>query len=379
MKIHFISINSITNIPSVRFIVDFFSDTFNADITIIERAIKNENNYYSQKKNVTFDNIDENDNYNNFIKQKTTHKIKKYHKLNKKIKKTLKSNEHTFIITPDFQVLNLIFIHKKLIKKQKHRIIYLQFEMIEYPGKLNAFFEKNVYKNANIIDLAIFPEKNRADIFLKKCRQKPKKQFIIPNSCRPANLSNLKPHKLLSDIPTNAFIIGHVGNVGGIAHFFDNLIKVAESLKKENIYFIFIGNQSEEVKRTKKSIKSNKILFFDKIPHQELKYIYARLNLGLILYKGISPNFEFAAPNKLYEYWAFGIPVLAHKLKGLIPIFKIPEQGKLIDMNNIEEIKNSILNAQKTDKNKLIKYFNDNLKIDNYFNNLEKNINELKK
>jgi len=374
MNIHFISINTLTNIPSVRFIADFFIKKYKTSVIITERALKNENNYYSENKNIIFDNIDENINLKDFKKQSVFQKIKKYYSLIKKTSKILKSKQNTVIISPDFQVLFFVFFIKHFSKNNKTKVIYLQFELFEYPGKLNNYLYKKILAHADKIDLAIFPEKNRKKHFYAECKKKPKQFFILPNTCEPIELKNkIKRHSVLSSVPEDALIIGHVGNVGGTDHFFSEIIKAAEILVKENIYFIFIGNQSDKVKKIKKTIKNKKILFFDKIPHQELSEIYPFFDLGLILYKGITPNFEFAAPNKLYEYWAYGIPVLAHKLKGLADVFKKDYMGYLIDMQNEKEIIETIISFKKQqyDKNNIKNYFNENLKISLFFEKLD--------
>ena len=367
MKIHFISINTLTNIPSVRFIVDFFIKKYKTLIIITERAIKNENDYYADNKKIIFDNIDESENIQEYSNQTTLSKIKKYINLFLLVKKSLGSKNNSIIITPDFQVLYFIFLITFFIKNSKTKIIYFQFELFEYPGRFNNYIYKKVLKNADKIDLAIFPEKNRLDFFLKSCTKKPKQNFVLPNTCEPISLK--KPvlrHEILRKIPEDTIIIGHVGNVGGTDHYFSEVIQVAEVLSEKNIFFIFIGNQSDTVKKKKEQIKSTKILFFDKIPHQELKSIYPFFDLGLILYKGLTPNFEFAAPNKLYEYWAYGIPVLAHHLKGLTGVFDNNLQGTLLDMTDINNVSNYILSYKKKNRKELIKFFNKKLAI-SYF------------
>lgn len=368
MKIHFVSINTLINIPSVRFIVDFFIQKFNTSVTITERSIVNENNYFDNNKNVIFDKIDESKSFDKFKSQSSLAKVRKYFSVIKKIRKLQKNKTDKIIfITPDFQVIYFTVKLQKFFKHKNFKIIYLQFELVEYQGRLNNFFNKYMLKNADRIDLAVFPEINRLNLFLKSCKRKPLKSFVLPNSCEAINLpKNIKKHQYLKSIPEDAFIVCHVGNVGGTGHFFSQFILAAELLKDENIYFLFIGNQSDTVKKEKEKLHSEKILFFDKIPHQELKQIYPFIDLGLILYKGLSPNFEFAAPNKLYEFWAYGIPVLAHHLKGLIPVFDTKEKGKLINFNISEEIQTELLQILKSDKNyssELISQFNNNLQI----------------
>lgn len=379
MKIHFFSLNTLINIPSVRFIVQYFIDKYNTTVTITERAVKNENNYYDNNRNIIFDNIEENKNRLEYNSQSTIRKIKKYFSLIAKIKKSLKTKESSIIITPDFQVLFFIILLHKFLKKKNKKIIYLQFELFEYPGKINAFFNNYILKNADKIDLAIFPEINRSKLFVDNCKIPPKNTLILPNSC--ASVKDIKPerHSIFDNIPLNAFIVGHVGNLGDKNHYFNAFLEVAEKLATKNIYFIFLGKQSKEVQMKKKQIINSKILFFDKVPHQELVNIYPFFNLGVILYKGISPNYEYAAPNKLYEFWASGIPVVAHKLKGLKNVFVKKFLGTLTDMNHSERFYEDILKYYLNNNNsrEIKSYFDENLEISLFLKELGKSIDSI--
>ncbi len=366
MKIHFISINNLINIPSIRFIVDFFIEKFKCNVIITERAIVNQNNYFENNENVIFDNIDESKSIDDFKSENTIDKFKKYYLVIRKIRKLQKEkNDNIIFVTPDFQVLYFVIKLQKIFKHKNFKIFYLQFELFEYQGRLNNFFNNYLLRNAHIINLAIFPEINRLNHFLNQCLKPPKETFVLPNSCEPIKIESFVRHKILKSIPNDAFIVGHVGNVGGTDHYFKEIIQAAEKLSDENIYFVFIGRQSDEVKNIQKNIYSKKILFFDKIPHQELSQIYPFFNIGLILYKGLSPNFEYAAPNKLYEYWAWGIKSLAHPLKGLKGVFNNEVQGQLINFENQSELICTIKKLSKIDfnKNELKIYFNKNISI----------------
>ncbi len=92
------------------------------------------------------------------------------------------------------------------------------------------------------------------------------------------------------------------------------------------------------------------------------------IHYGFILYKGVDKNFEFCAPNKLYEYWAYGIPVFAHHLKGLVPVIMPNLLGRTIDFqsNELEALINDLMGMPVPDRKGIQGYFTSHLTLDNY-------------
>jgi glycosyltransferase involved in cell wall biosynthesis len=368
MKVNFISINTLTNIPSLRFFINYFIG-LNASIEITEIHVKSFNAYYKGLQDVKFDNIAVYENHQVYRENRLKIKKIKYFRILKKLVSAF-LQKRDYIITTDFQVLYFIFILSPLFKSKKTKIIYQEFELVEkeYLGRLNLYFYKKVLKKSNLIDLAIFPEINRLNYFVENSTLSKEKCLMIPNTCELSPL-NLKKHDCIDNIPTNKFIVGHVGNVGGKDHYFENLLTTIEKLNYHpEIFFLFIGYQTEEIKIRLRDILLNNALFIDAIPHEDLAKVYSHIDLGLILYKGVSPNFELCAPNKLYEYWSYGIPVIAHPLSGLKSVFKIPEQGVLTNFENVDEIRDTIESIldKRLNRNRLRTYFKENLLISNF-------------
>ena len=54
-------------------------------------------------------------------------------------------------------------------------------------------------------------------------------------------------------------------------------------------------------------------------------------NIGLVFYDDFSLNQAFCAPNKIYEYSGFGIPILANKIPGLENTVGKYNAGKCVD------------------------------------------------
>ena len=382
MKVNIISINPITVIPVLRYIVHHFIDKMNADVTLTETHVKSFNSYYNNIAHFKFDNIAEYETYQAFRKQSTGFKLNKYLFIIKKIWRTLKSNEQQIIYTSDYQVLFFILKLQAFLKKKKQLIIYHQYELIELTklNKINHFLYETVLKEAKAIDLIVFSENNRLNYFLESSTLKKENAFVIPNSCESVPLNNKQSkHSLFNQFPANSFIVAHLGNVGGQQHYFSNFINAVEKLQaNKEIIFLFIGRKNEMIENIEKEKPFANLYFIDAVPHEELNQIYPFIDLGVILYKGNGLNYEFCAPNKLYELWANGVPVIAHQLKSLVPLFKSNNRGILSDFNRVDNIRDSILNYAEikstTSKQILIDEFNRELAISTYLEQFEKKI-----
>jgi glycosyltransferase involved in cell wall biosynthesis len=184
-------------------------------------------------------------------------------------------------------------------------------------------------------------------------------------------------HEVINSIPKDNKIVGHIGSIG-FDHYINNFIIATEILKSDKIKFIFVGKQNAEIKKLANKINTQNIIFIDEVPHSELKDIYSFLDLGFILYKGVDENFEYCAPNKLYEYWAYGVPVIAHKLKGLQSEFNNEDTGALINLENSKEIAFYIKQYLEDNHREMIKkYYQLNYNMNDFLSRLLKKIKEL--
>ena len=136
-------------------------------------------------------------------------------------------------------------------------------------------------------------------------------------------------------------------------------------LRNKEIIFLFIGRKNDSIKKIEKEKQFTNLHFIDAVPHEELNQIYPFIDLGVILYKGNGLNYEFCAPNKLYELWSNGIPVIGHQLKGLTPLFNTNTKGILTNFDDIRQISKAIVKCKEKDKNKdvLIQIFKEELSI----------------
>lgn len=373
MKLFYININTIGVTPLMAYIVDFLSSHFNS--AIIERYIAKSYQFHSVK-NKRY--IKKHKDTYSFNRQNIIDKIYKYlYVLFVLLKLSFKRKSY-IIYSVDFQVIALSLMLKKIFRKKKCKIIYHQFELIETKslGKENLYFYKKLKIHSNLIDLIILPEKNRLNILLKELNFPKDKSFYFPN-INAINKLSANKHEVINSIPKDTKIVGHIGSIG-FDHYINNFIKATEILKNDKIKFIFVGKQNAEIKKLANKLEAQNIIFIDEVPHSELKDIYSFLDLGFILYKGVDENFEYCAPNKLYEYWAYGVPVIAHKLKGLQSEFNNEDAGVLINLENFKEIALYIKQYLKDNQREEIKkYYQLNYNMNDFLSRLLKRFKEL--
>jgi hypothetical protein len=338
MKFYFISISSLSFYPVFKYVLSVFEKfTKSNSIHLVESHISG----FPLYNNINTHFYAEFNSMNAFNKMSYIYKIKKYIWACFFLFKAIISKK-SLIYTCDYQVLFIAFRILRIINNaKKHILIYHQYELIDEGHKRNVL--QKIKLNKKYISLVITPEINRLNYFLKHTDFPIENTCFFPNTCIVNNEKPLK-NKILTQFNDNDIIIAHIGNIG-FNHFLNEFIKAFNNAKLPDYYkLIFIGKQSDELKKCIKNYSFEQIYFFDEVPHCELSSIYSYIDYGLILYKPIDLNFDYCAPNKLYEYWAHGVPVLAHNLKGLEGLIKEP-MGSLVNLYNFKA--NFFLNIKK--------------------------------
>lgn len=372
MHFYFISISSLSFFPVFKYVLECFinSSLNNKNYYLIESHLKGFPSYSSKiftRYYHQFKSIDDFNNMSLYLK------IKRYvwtlfFIIVARIKKK------SVIYTSDYQVLFIVFTIFKILGKSNVKLIYHQYELIENSANNNIL--ERISKNAQYIDLVIIPEINRLNYFIEKTQITKSRTLLFPNTCKIEN-NSINKHAYLNSFNESDIIIAHIGNIG-FNHFFKEFINHFNSQRlPDNYKLIFIGKQSTQVKEFVSKENFKNIYFFNEIPHDELSSIYNYIDYGLILYKPIDLNFDYCAPNKLYEYWSHGVPVIAHKLKGLQGLIN-NQMGELIDFFNLNQFdlkKLTKLNDAK--RNDIKNEFNLKFDVKNFQKELEYKIKPL--
>lgn len=105
---------------------------------------------------------------------------------------------------------------------------------------------------------------------------------------------------------------------------------------------------------------SEKVIFLGKLPIDKLKEITPTADLGLSIEEDMGLNYQFALPNKLFDYIQAQVPVLVSNLPEMKNIVNKYQIGRVCDSLEPENLANCIKNALSDDKQRLI--WKENLK-----------------
>lgn len=130
----------------------------------------------------------------------------------------------------------------------------------------------------------------------------------------------------------------------------------------DNSVFWIIGNGDilENLKKMVEELKlSEKVVFFGKIPFQNLKKYTVQADLGISLEENIGLNYYYALPNKIFDYINANVPILASQLPEIKNIINKYNIGTFIEKHDEIEISNKIKEMFSNDKN--IKIWKNNM------------------
>ena len=239
------------------------------------------------------------------------------------------------------------------------------FTMYELHG--NHFWERNIKKAAQNAYINIVPEYNRAHI--QKCLYALNKTpVVLPNKPmnHPINRNLALPNKeVFEKIQKcryeNKKIIMYMGIISEERPL-EPFIQAISELSSE-YQLMIVGRESSYLNELKNKYPEGfqYLGFFTPPDHLA---VASHSDIGLLIYvarnKNNGMNALFCAPNKIFEYTGFGMPVIANDIPGLHHVIKTAECGTCVDLNDkksiIAGIETCIKNYEKYSNNAK-KYF----------------------
>jgi glycosyltransferase involved in cell wall biosynthesis len=225
------------------------------------------------------------------------------------------------------------------LKKQFPKKIFIQY-CTEYwmPNEKSIYSDKDknfFLTNANIADIIIDVEPNRA-MMRKNHFYINKNIELIPNTL-PKNIFKKQQHifdfeeKYNIKIQSNQKVVLYTGQLSKVS--LDEMQTIIENTN-ENIVLIWFAHGADNLinearMQVSKSINGGTIYICDPIPRDELISIMYKADAGLIIYSYTHTNninLKYAAPTKLYEYIASGLPIISYgnpSIKSLVDSYDL--------------------------------------------------------
>jgi glycosyltransferase involved in cell wall biosynthesis len=167
---------------------------------------------------------------------------------------------------------------------------------------------------------------------------------------RPVVVRNL-PHRFRVDksisrqelgLPTDKKIVLMQGggiNVDRGAEELITAMKPQYGLDNVELYFIGGGDVWDKIRQLTKDLHlERKVHFLPKMPYATMMKYTALCDLGVSLDKPVSLNYMYSLPNKLFDYLAAGIPVLASPMVEIKKVVEGYDVGMCISSHEPEHI-----------------------------------------
>lgn len=187
----------------------------------------------------------------------------------------------------------------------------------------------------------VVPEINRA-YMLRFWLALDSTPFVIPNKPLKVPVSSLNVPMQLNTLSKKKIILyqGHI--IKG-----RNLNALCEALSNMPEYILVLMGSSPDNYLEELKINYSNILHIDFMPPPSHLEITSCAHIGIVTYDYIDLNQVYCAPNKIWEYSGYGVPMLANNIPGLIYTVGNAGAGCCIDMSNCGEITDAIVEIER--------------------------------
>lgn len=210
----------------------------------------------------------------------------------------------------EYKVIYLWIFHPKILilsEKIKHnKLIYDYYDLYEYD--INGNFDR---KLNDVNEILI----KRSDLVIATSNLLYNRVVNLNNKV--IYLNNGVNYHIFSkiEVEKNSRTIGYLGNIRDWLDFdlIENTVKVLGDYN-----FIFIGNVTKNCKKIFESIKTRypNIKHINYLEQDKLEEYVKLFNVGIMPYKR-NILIDAIFPNKLFEYFSLGIPVVSTRIKSL--------------------------------------------------------------
>lgn len=229
----------------------------------------------------------------------------------------------------------------RFINKFPHVLQHQElFNMMTSKGRYMMKLLAKIMPSA-VVNIA--PEYNRSCIYsaLLKLKQQPvllpNKPVFFPSKVDLENLGK-KYNNLLCKTNGRKIILyqGILSKERNLGAFMEALL----CLDVSQYVVVLLGRKTELVEQYKKI--NPDIIHIDYIPAPDYLYITSRAYIGIVTYVRTELNTMYCAPNKIFEYGAYGIPMIGNDIPGLRYTIKENKMGDVCDETSVNDIKRAL-------------------------------------
>lgn len=240
-------------------------------------------------------------------------------------------------------------IAKKIQRRSKAKLIYDSREIYSALASLEFNRSKQVLLTAfehyfaKTVDNIIVTGELDLEILSKHFPNKP--ISIIKNFPSNFQIPNPVDYRSMFNLPSDSIVIIYQGRLLN----FRGIEQVIRAISHNpRFYFVIVGEGEAKEHILKEALLagvSERVFFAGEVPYFKLLNWTSGADIGTALIDPISLSYELALPNKLFEYFKAGIPVVATDLPAIRAVFAKYPFGQLIEPGTpSEEIASALLN-----------------------------------
>lgn len=225
------------------------------------------------------------------------------------------------------------YIYKKYINKNANLFIhyheYVTLEEYSSGSRLNQFFhqlEQKIYGDAKWIS---HTNEVRLHKFLSDNSLQYNNETHKTTPNYPSKKWGVKNTKWINDTPLKLIFVGYSVDPNGC--FILELIEWLSTQKQQTILDIYCIKKESLPSHLTSNLENITVNIMESVAYKELPQILKEYHIGLILYRGLAPNYIYNAPNKLFEYLACGLDVWFPKeMNGCYPYISTKSHPKVL-------------------------------------------------
>jgi glycosyltransferase involved in cell wall biosynthesis len=324
-KILFILERNLSTLPPMLAVIDSLIDTYNITFIVRDREEAIENLYKSKTIKFIAYNKPMVSNAKFF---RGINRVRRIYFFKNHIPSIIKKEEFDLVWIATAEAA--VFLGKPI---EGVKYIFSIYELYDVVPKLLKKITP-IAQNANAV---VVPEFNRA-YMLRFWLSLDSTPFIIPNKPVSVPLPSQEVPVQLQSLRDKKIVLyqGHIIKDR-------NLDALCEALSDMPEYvLVLMGSSLDNYLEELKANYSN-ILQIDFLPPPSHLQITSHAYVGIVTYDYTDLNQVYCAPNKIWEYSGYGVPMLANNIPGLIYTVGNEGAGCCIDMNNVDDIKQAVL------------------------------------
>lgn len=176
--------------------------------------------------------------------------------------------------------------------------------------------EKSIYKEASWISQT---NQDRLSLFIKDIDSIPSHLFRVMPNYPPAIWGQVVHPRNITTEKIIHFV--YVGSISIKDFYFVEIARWVAAHSGQCIWDIYTNNYDQEILEFLDCLGATNIHFKGSVAYDALPNILPKYRVGLILYKGLTPNFIYNIPNKFYEYYSCGLDIwFPNVMKSCIPM-----------------------------------------------------------